>query len=349
MQRLFLVLFLSICFAGSHFAQQDKKSNKGIAIVPLERERKVDILFNGEHFTSYIYPESLEKPVLYPLKTSGGTLVTRGFPMDPRAGERVDHPHHVGLWFNYGDVNGLDFWNNSYAIPASEKHKYGSVLHKKIVKAVGGSKEGILTVQCDWVDHTKSVLLNEETSFIFSGQGNTRRIIRITRLTAAFEVRFGDNKEGMYAIRVDRAFEQPSDKPEVFTDASGIATKVPVLNNSGVNGVYRSSEGKEKDAVWGTRAKWVNLSAVKDQDSISLCMFDHPLNFGYPAHWHARGYGLFSVNNIGSKVYNPADPENKILLKKGESIIFRHMFLIKSKGFISDKEMNDEWTKFSRK
>jgi hypothetical protein len=162
-------------------------------------------------------------------------------------------------------------------------------------------------------------------------------------------VKFGDNKEGMFAIRVDRVFEQPSDKPEVFTDASGIATKVPVLNNTGVNGVYRSSEGKGKDAVWGSRAKWVNLSAVKDQDSISLCMFDHPQNFGYPAHWHARGYGLFSVNNIGSKVYNPTHPENHILLKKGESVIFRHMFLIKSGGFISDKEMNNEWTEFSRK
>ena len=41
-----------------------------------------------------------------------------------------------------------------------------------------------------------------------------------------------------------RALEQPADKPEVFTDASGKATPVPVLDNTGVTGKYVSSEGK---------------------------------------------------------------------------------------------------------
>ena len=30
-----------------------------------------------------------------------GTTVTRGFPFQTLPGERVDHPHHAGLWFNY--------------------------------------------------------------------------------------------------------------------------------------------------------------------------------------------------------------------------------------------------------
>ena len=30
--------------------------------------------------------------------------------IEPKTGERIDHPHHMGHWFNYGDVNGLDFW-----------------------------------------------------------------------------------------------------------------------------------------------------------------------------------------------------------------------------------------------
>jgi hypothetical protein len=50
---------------------------------------------------------------LYPLIADGGITVTRGYPLEPRPGERVDHPHHAGLWFNYGEVNGFDFWNNS--------------------------------------------------------------------------------------------------------------------------------------------------------------------------------------------------------------------------------------------
>lgn len=343
-KQILLLLWFSITLP----LLSQQVSKKGVSIIPVEKERKIDVYIDGQLFTSYIYPTSLEKPVLYPLRTSKGTLVNRGFPLDPRPGERVDHPHQVGLWFNYGDVNGLDFWNNSYAIAAAEKPKYGSILHQSTIKAADG-REGILTVLCNWVDQKKNVLLKEETSFIFSGDRETRNIIRVTKLTAQMDVNFGDNKEGMLALRVDRAFEQPGNKPEVFTDASGKPTTVPVLNNEGVNGVYRSSEGKEKDDVWGTRAKWVSLSAVKDNDSISLCMFDHPSNAGYPAHWHARGYGLFSVNNIGSKVYVPTDPENKISLKKGESVTFKHMFLIKSGGFVFDKEMDEKWNEFKNR
>ena len=57
-----------------------------IKIVPSEKDKRVDILYDGKLFTSYIYPADLEKPVLYPIYTPKGTLVTRGFPRDPRPG-----------------------------------------------------------------------------------------------------------------------------------------------------------------------------------------------------------------------------------------------------------------------
>jgi Domain of Unknown Function (DUF1080)/Methane oxygenase PmoA len=77
----------------------------GTQVVANESARRVDISIDGKPFTSYVYPETLKKPVLYPIRTARGTLVTRGFPLEPRPFERVDHPHHVGLWFNHGDVN----------------------------------------------------------------------------------------------------------------------------------------------------------------------------------------------------------------------------------------------------
>ena len=88
-------------------------------------ESKVDVMVAGKHFTSLIFPADMEKPVLYPINAANGQTVTRGFPIATRDGERTDHPHHVGLWLNYESVNGLDFWNNSYAIPADRKVKYG--------------------------------------------------------------------------------------------------------------------------------------------------------------------------------------------------------------------------------
>ncbi len=264
--------------------------NKGIEIIPNDAEKKVDVLYDGKLFTSYIYPSDLEKPVLDPIYTSKGTVITRGFPRDPRPNERVDHPHHVGSWFNFGDVNGLDFWNNSYAIPADKKPMYGSIRHRNVVSTLNGGKEGSLVVAADWIDHADKVLLKEETKFVFSGEGDWRTIERITKLTAQQDtVVFTDNKEGLIAIRMDRAFEEPSNQPDLFLDAKGNPTEVKVMNNEGVNGVYRNSEGFEKGAVWGKPTKWVCLSADKAGEKISVAILDNKNNPGYPAHSHARG------------------------------------------------------------
>ena len=228
-----------------------------------EAAKRVDVTIDGKPFTSYIWPSTLKKPVLYPLRTAKGTLVTRGFPLDPRKGERVDHPHHVGLWLNHGDVNGLDFWNNSDAIPAAQAPKMGTIYHRKIVDTKSGATQGELTVETAWMTPDNKQLLKETTRFVFRGDADSRTIDRTTTLTALDQkVVFKDSKEAFLGMRVTRALEQPADKAEVFTDASGKATPVPVLDNTGVTGKYVSSEGKEGDAVWSTRAKWTLLGGT---------------------------------------------------------------------------------------
>lgn len=322
---------------------------KGIEIIPDEAQRKIDVLYNGMLFTSYIYPTDLEKPVLYPIYTAKGTVITRGFPRDPRPNERVDHPHHVGSWLNFGDVNGLDFWNNSYAIPAEKKPGYGSVRHRNIVNSRNGATQGILTVAADWVDYTEKTLLKEETKFVFGGDGDWRIIERTTTLTAQQDtVIFTDNKEGMIAIRMDRAFEEPSDKPELFLDAKGNPTEVKAMNNEGVNGIYRNSEGLEKGAVWGKPTNWVCLSADKAGEKISVAILDHKNNPGYPAHSHARGYGLFATNNMGSQVFDKEAPLFQLVLNPGQSTVFKHLIIVKTAGFVTAEELNQQFAKFNQ-
>src|SRR6266851_5289529 len=104
-----------------------------VTVVANEQARRVDVSIDGQPFTSYIWPTTLKKPVLYPLRTAKGTIVTRGYPLEQRPGERVDHPHHAGLWFNYENVNGIDFWNNSDAIKPENAPKMGTILHRAIV------------------------------------------------------------------------------------------------------------------------------------------------------------------------------------------------------------------------
>ncbi len=59
---------------------------QGVRVAANEAERRVDITINGEPFTSYIWPTTLKKPVLYPLIADGEITVTRGYPLAPRAG-----------------------------------------------------------------------------------------------------------------------------------------------------------------------------------------------------------------------------------------------------------------------
>lgn len=307
-------------------------------------QSSVDVLIGGKPFTSYFFPgqDILKKAVLFPLISAQGTTITRGYPMAPRAGERVDHPHHVGMWLNYEDVNGFDYWNNSTNIIASlQNHKMGTIVHSSIVKQ--DAKSGTLVVSADWIDNDGKgqKVLQEKTTYVFSGTADSRTVDRITTLTSvADQVLFKDVKDGMFAIRVARQLEIPSNKPDVFTDAHGIETKVPVMDNTGVNGDYWSSEGVKGEAVWSTRAKWMNLHGEMDNHSISVTIFDHPSNVSYPSYWHARGYGLFAVNPLGAKVFSNGKDERNLTLKKGESVTFRYRTLISDR--LNTKEELDK-------
>jgi hypothetical protein len=123
----------------------------GVQVVADEAERRVDITIDGQPFTTYMWPTTLKKPVLYPLITDEGITVTRGYPLQPRPNERVDHPHHAGMWFNYGNVNGFDFWNNSDAIKPENRSKMGTILETKIVSTKSGADRGELVVDSVWV------------------------------------------------------------------------------------------------------------------------------------------------------------------------------------------------------
>jgi hypothetical protein len=301
-----------------------------IQVVRNDADKRVDITIDGKPFTSYIYPGgALKKPTLYPLRSANGSLVTRGYPMEPRKGEPRDHPHHLGFWFNYGDVNGIDFWNNSEAIAPAQAARYGTIVHTAIVEAKGGAGQGELAVEAEWVKSDGTPLLKEQTRFIFRGDANMRSIERVTTLTALKErVNLNDNKEGVIGLRVARGLQQPATKGEVVTDASGNATKEAILDNTGVTGNYTSSEGLKGDKVWGTRARWTMLTGNADSEPVTLALLDHPSNPGYPTYWHARGYGLFAANPLGQKALSNGKEELMLALDPGKSATFRYRLLI---------------------
>ncbi|MEY4629644.1 MAG: hypothetical protein RLZZ595_1970, partial [Bacteroidota bacterium] len=335
---LFLLSFLPCLL----FAQTPK-----VVLVKDKFHPQVKVSINGKHFTNFFFSDTIAKPVLYPIKAPNGTIITRGFPVTPITGEPTDHPHHLGLWMNFGDVNGLDYWNNSFAIPASEKHKYGTVRFEKIIEQKNG-ETGKLIYAANWNNPNGETLLEETTQLEFKETNGVWVIDRTTTLLAKTGVQFKDNKEGLLGLRMAHELQIPTIENKKFTDANGIETIIKATSDSIANGNYLNSNGLKGDAVWGKKASWCMAYGKMKTDSISVLMIDHPFNENFPTPWHARGYGLFAANPMGSNVFNQKNPTYNKELKKGESITFKFRIAIAAdKKILSIKTIQQLETDFS--
>ena len=329
--RVLIVSLLALPLSAPLAAAAPAPAGAKVEVQPIETAQRVNIRIDGQPFTTYRWDPKLAKPVLFPILTSSGKAITRGWPLEERPDEAKDHPHHFGLWFNYGDVDGVDFWGNSTGVrnaPPSGKH--GSIVHKKIEATRSGSGQGELTTVSDWVMPDGRVALVENTRFVFSGGPGRRAIDRIATLTAgAAPVKLSDNKEGMLGLRLARSLEHPSRK------------------NQGGTGEYVSSEGKRGDDVWGTRARWLMLTGKLDGQPVTIAILDHPKNPGHPTYWHARGYGLFAANPLGQKSLSKGAQTLDFSLPAGKSAKFAYRVLLLDK-IATPAELEAEYQRFAR-
>jgi hypothetical protein len=278
------------------------------------------------------------------LQTAKGTVVTRSYPVAKVAGERTDHPHHVSVWFNYGNINGVDFWNNS---GGKGSEKMGTIRHQAVKGVRNGRGKGELDVTMDWIMPDGSKVLQQDETLIFRAAKDLLIIDRVITLTAQGQkVVFGDSKEGALGIRVARQLEEPSTQPLVFTDEQGVPTKVAVLDNTGVDGVYLSSEGKvgEKDS-WGKKAKWMTLSGKVKDEEVAIAIFDHPKNPLYPTCWHNRGYGLFAANPFGAKEFTKGQTVLNYTMEPGQKVTMRFRILVHS-GKLTSQQTESLYQQF---
>lgn len=265
---------------------------------------QVDI--DGKPFTAFFFGPETNKPYLHPLRTAEGLVVTRSWPMETVEGEAKDHPHHQGVWFTHGDVNGFDFWANSKLTP-----KHGRVVLDPTVpmRHQGGAKTGIIHASFNWVAPDDKTLVKEQRRMTFYDDDNGLRTIDfdITLKAAAEPVKFGDTKEGTFAIRVH----------------DGMTEKAK-------NGVMTSSTGATsmKD-VWGKSFPWVDYAGTINGTPVGITIMDHPQNPGHPTHWHSRDYGLFAANIFGHHdFYRDKSKDGSAMLEGGKPWRFRYRVVI---------------------
>ena len=280
---------------------------------------KIDILIGGNLFTTYRYGSELTKPILYPVKSPSGVVLTRGFPFEKMPGESNDHPHHTGIFFTYDKVNNDGFWNNTTSPP--------QIKHIKTAKMENGQ----LSTISHWVGKSGKTLLEEKRDMVFSAEPNQYVIDFNITLTAQDEkIVFGDTKEGMFAIRV-----------------------ADWLSEDKGTGKYLDSKGNIGEPnIWGKQAPWVRLEGTKDSKTIGIAIFYHPASVCYPSYLHTRSYGLFSFNPFGQldyltgrKIPNP-QPLN-FTLQPGQNALFRFRMIF-YEGQKSAEQLERQFVMFTQ-
>jgi hypothetical protein len=270
----------------------------------------ISVDIKGKPFTRFFIGPETNKPYLHPLRSATGKIVTRGYPMEEIVGESHDHPHHRGLWFAHGDVNGFDFWGNE-----TRGGKFGRIVLGKIDNLSSGKDSGTIDATFEWRAPAGEVLLKESRRMIFYAQPKSRAIDFDITLTATGKVTFGDTKEGTFAVRVASALEEPGNGTHLEPPRTGHIV---------------DSEGREGEKrVWGKRADWVDYAGVVDGEPLGIAIFDHPSNPRHSTFWHVRGYGLFAANVFGLRDFeNDKSKDGSLTLAGGETLRFRYRLVI---------------------
>ncbi len=295
MRRLWLVVVLvSFGFVSAN------------AQVKLTREADaISIDVNRKPFTSFIFRgEGVLKPYFHPVRSASGKIVSRRYPMEVVDGESHDHPHHRGLWFAHGDVNGIDFWT---ADPSLKGDHYGSIVLDKIVDTTSGADSGSFEATFLWKGPKGEDVLRETRRVTIHAQPADLRIMDFDiRLTAIKDAHFGDTKEGTFAIRV--ADEMNEEHTGTLVNAAG--------------------EKGEKN-VWGRPSPYADYYGEVDGEELGIAIFDHPDNPKHPTYWHARAYGLFAANIFGEHdFFSDPSREGGLTLRAGQQWRFRYRVVI---------------------
>ncbi len=320
--RLFTVTVLSLVtlFAVSASAAEVSldKTEQGYAV-------KID----GKLFAEYVILSG-NKPIVWPIMGPTGKSMTRAYPMQDIEGERKDHPHHRSLWFSHMEVNDWNFWAEaaSYGKKSSEAtQKLGLTKHRefKLAKVEGG--RALITTLNDWLAPNGSKVLEDERRLAFFATAESRVIDFDIDLTATNgPVKFGDNKDGVFGVRVPTSMDV----------------------DSKLGGKIINSEGQIDKDAWGKAAKWCDYFGPVQGETLGVAILNHPSSFRYPTPWHVRSYGLFAANCFGLNDFAPnTSADGSYTLPAGEKLKFRYRVVL-HKGDDKQAKIEDAFTAYAK-
>ena len=267
-----------------------------VQVLPHPVAPRVDVAIDAKPFTSYLYLTAMARPALVSLRAADGTPVTRD-----DDGAEGDRPS--GFWFAHGNVNGVDFTSTARSALATR------IVHRRVVEAVSSDTEGRLAVQTAWTASDGSVLLLDDTSFTFTGTDRERTVDRVTRLAAVNRpVRLGATTRPQLGIQLADGFRERETK---------------------------SGADRDGTSEHGVRGRWIVLPGLRDGRPVTVALFDHPANAGYPNLLRYRRGALELV------------PTDETRIETGAALTLRYRLLIVA-GRVEPAWVEEHYRDFSR-
>ncbi len=299
---------------------------------------QVTVQIDGKPFTVlHTGGPNLNRVNLHPLRAATGTIVNRSVPAGQLPGETTDHPHHAGLFYGHGDVNGLNFWavrNEPIDATAKGASTLGRIVAKGPARVASGAKTGTIDIVLSWLEPGGQPLLTETRRMTFHAHPTLRIVDVDIDLEAIKRAEFRDTKEGTFALRMATVLEEPAKNPK----PGAVARTGRLLNAQGAVGEAN---------VWGKRSEWVDYAGRIGDEPVGIVLMDHPSNPRYPTYWHSRGYGLHAINPFGWHDFlNDKTADGRLVIEPGQHVRFRYRVVIHP-GLAPDAiaKLHAEWAK----
>jgi hypothetical protein len=274
---------------------------------------------DGKPYTNYYLAPGGNKPYVWPLSTASGAVVTRHFPMEDFAGEVKDHPHHRGMFFSHGDINGINFWATEAPAATAQKGQAkaqskgqprlerGEMRLKKVLEMKGGGKSGTIKAVFEGLDASGKAVMTETRTITFYKDPVLRTVDFEIVIQPLEKLTFRDTKEGTFGIRLATSMQEDKGSGRM-TNAEG---------------------GRTEKNVWGKRSAWVDYCGPVDGQTVGVAIFDNPANPRHPTYWHSRAYGLHAANIFGVHDFTgDAKQDGSMTIEPGQPLRFRYRVVI---------------------
>ncbi len=266
------------------------------------------------------YGEKDGRPYFHPLALVDGSVVTWHGP--------GDHPWHLGLWFSWKYINGINYWEY-------QKHSRQPAGCTEVLEVHFDTRSDFsarIEMQLSYHPPGEAGVLGEHRIMEVSppDEGGSYRIDWQSKFTA-----------GPREVHLDRTPIKGQKGGKWYGGYTGLSVRV-ARDSSDWSVV--DSRNRQNIEAHGKRSRWLDFSMkTANGENAGIAFFGHPDNPRYPTYWH-----LIMDPKVPFGYFNAAFLYREPLtLNAGEQITFKYRVLVHP-GVTDKRMLENEWVHFSK-